>query len=310
MNKNITIAIYTPRVGNSGGVLALHNLAQRINKLKYKNISAKLICMDSPPYNNEYCNEFMHPSNINNETVVVYPEMTHGNPLNAKHIIRWILMELNENIDPIINLNWNKNDIVYHWEPSMWQNGENNNKSNIKINHLTVPFIDKTFIKYNNNERTKTCYIIKKAHRLHSKDNFVKMHPNDSIYIEHMNIHEINKTFNECHTFYCYDPNTFYSLAAPLCGCITVLYPLEHMNKEEYFKNRNHYKDNGIAYGNSIEEINYAKRTLNDTRVNINNILLEYELGVQQFLIDIYEYHTYNKRLITVDDAYIKKILK
>lgn len=310
-NENIIIAIFTPALHNSGGVKALHTLAQKINIMKYKNISAKLICMNNgfDKYNNSYCNDFMHPSEINEYTVVVYPEIVKGNPLKAKHVIRWILMELGENINPLINLYWKKEDIVYHWEPSIWQTGVKNIRSSIKINQLAIPFIDKEFIKYNNNERTKTCYLIKKGHGLHNLKKFMQLHPNNSINIESMSLHDIVKTFNECHTFFCYDPNTFYIAGAPLCGCISIIYPLANMNEDDFFKNRLYYKDNflyksGISYGFSQENINIAKQTLNDSPIQLNNLLSKYEASVEIFLNDIHDYMKYNKKLITIENVY------
>lgn len=303
--ENIVIAIVTLELINSGGVKALHHLAQKINNLKYENISAKLICINNgyKKYNNSYCNDFISPSEINEYTVVVYPEIIRGNPLNAKHVVRWILMELNININPVIELSWKKQDIVYHWEQSICQNDVNDMKRNIKVNQLTTFFVDKEFVKYNNEARTKTCYLIKKGLWLHNVTEFNNIHPTDSINIDNMSLDNIIQTFNECHTFYCYDPNTFYIIGAPLCGCITIIYPFAHINEEDYFKNRNFYKS-GISYGILPENINQAKETLTDAQTQLNILMAKYENTVDLFLNDMHHYMRYTKKLLTIENVY------
>ena len=54
---------------------------------------------------------------------------------------------------------------------------------------------------------------------------------------------------------------------APICGCITIIYPRSNMLKDEYYKSQYLYFNNkiynyGIAYGNSEEEIKFATDTL------------------------------------------------
>ena len=115
------------------------------------------------------------------------------------------------------------------------------------------------------------------------------MHPSDSICIEDFLIDEIINIFNKCKYFYCYDPNTFYILTAPLCGCITILYPLENYSKTDLLKNRMTCKgdyifDSGIAYGNSNEEIEYATNTLDNSTNDFNKLLDLYKNDIPIFL--------------------------
>ena len=299
-NNKIKIIIYTPRLYEKcGGVKALHRLAQEINKVKHTYIYAKIYCYDGIKYLNEYCNNFANPYEINENTIVVYPEIVSGNPLNAKHVLRWILLDIRIEMGIQHYLNWNKTDIVYYWEPST-------SKTN---NQLTIPFIDKEYKNYNNTRRTKTCFLIKKGPLIHNIKEITWMHPPDSIKLDNLSIDEVISTLNESHTFYCYDPNTFYILGATICGCITVMHPITNMSKEIFLKNRmttidDFTFDSGIAYGNSIQEVEHARSTVSISQTNLNILLSKYELKLNSFMNDIYNYFINKQKLITIEYVY------
>ena len=69
--------------------------------------------------------------------------------------------------------------------------------------------------------------------------------------------------------FISYDPCTFLSIMASLCGCISVVYPWDGLTKQEwlnttavaeYIKSKGLDNLYGIAYG--LEDVQYAKDTL------------------------------------------------
>ena len=71
--------------------------------------------------------------------------------------------------------------------------------------------------------------------------------------------------------FISYDPLSFLTIIAALCGCISIICPIPNISKKDYFKKTPFYEymvekniDSlyGIAYGNSDEEIKYAHDTL------------------------------------------------
>ncbi len=299
-NDKIKIVIYTPMLYEKcGGIKALFGLSQKINNLKHKYIYAKIYCYDGSKYLNNYCNDFANPFEINDNTIVIYPEIISGNPLNAKHVIRWILLELGVELNERHYLNWNKTDFVYHWEPNTTK----------YVKQLSIPFIDKVFEKYNNNVRTKTCFLVKKGRLFHDLSNIKYIHPPDSVNIDNMTLIDIVKIFNNSHTFYCYDPNTFYILSATLCGCISVVYPIKNIDINHYYKNRIMYIDgflfsSGIAYGNSTEQLIHAKSTINDAPNNINILLSKYDSSVNKFVEEIYDFINNNKTLRTIENEY------
>jgi hypothetical protein len=287
-NNKIKIVIYTrPFDILCGGIVALHHLAKIINDIKHPEIYAKLFVYNNLKYNNIFCNQFENVDEINDNTIVIYPEVISGNPLNSKKVIRWILLSLG--IEMPINhyINWGLHsltnsistdgsiNLIYQWESV--QNS---------IPQLSVPWFNPIF-RNTNQLRTKTCYLIKKGVLLHKKIKY--MHDKNSICIDDMNLAEKSAIFNQCTRFYCYDPNTAYMIFAVSCGCITILHPLENVSKDEYFKNKIFNKDNkifnaGIAYGNTYREISFAQKTLSEGIKMYVNLFNEYKNTVTPFL--------------------------
>jgi hypothetical protein len=133
-------------------------------------------------------------------------------------------------------------------------------------------------------------------------------HENESILIDNLPLDGIIKTFQTTKTFYCYDINSFHWLAALLCGCKSIVYPLKYTKEEWYSKTCFNYTKilyDKIAYGkkdieNTVEftedEIKTFVKCIND---NTHNNLLN-------FLDDIYNIIINNKyeNIPTVEDIY------
>ena len=257
INDKIKIIIYTaPFDIKCGGIVVLHYLAQIINNYKNNKFYAKLFMHNNLRYNNIFCNDFARIDEITDNTVVIYPEIIYENPLNCKNIVRWILLELGIEMQFDHYLNWGKNDLIYHWEPQ---------KNDLK--KLTCHYINPIFYNKNINSRNKTCYLIKKGKLIHKNIDYI--HPNDSINIENFTLEEISEILNQSKYLYIYDSKSMFIIYSIICGCIPVIYPLENISKEEYLKSGIFYKNNkiynkGIAYGNNIEESNFANNTLKE----------------------------------------------
>jgi hypothetical protein len=276
INNKIKIIIYTAPFSNKcGGIVVLHYIAKLINEYNPNKYYAKLFILNNLRYNNIFCNNFASIDEVNDNTVVIYPEIVSGNPLNCKNVVRWILLALGIEMPIDHYKNWAKSDLIYHWEAK-----------DPTLNKLTCHYINPIF--YNNNyDRSTTCYLIKKGRLIHSNINY--FHLNDSIDIENLSIEEISNIFNKSKYFYSYDPKSMYMIYALICGCVPIIYPLENITKEEYFKTTIFYKNGviynkGIAYGNSSEEITYAENTLIDGIIEIKLIFQDEINTVYNFL--------------------------
>jgi hypothetical protein len=269
-----------------GGITVIHYFVYLINTFYNEKFYAKLFMHNNIRYKNPFSNEFARIDEINDNTVVIYPEIVSGNPLNAKNVVRWILLELGIEMPLDHYKKWSLNDKVYYWET----------KENIKnYKQLSSPFLNTIIFKNNNSgERTKTCYLVKKGILIHKNINYI--HPPNSIRIDNLSLQEINNIFNECKFFYTYDANTAYIIYATICGCIPIIYPIEGISKEEYFKNKIYYFNDviynkGIVYGNDLNKINYIL----ENKLNENN--KEY----YEELYELYQKTTVNGFLKDID---------
>ena len=266
INKKIKIIMYTlPLNIKCGGLLVMHYFLFLINKFYSDKFIGKLFMHNNIKYKNKFCNNFAKIDEVENNTIVIYPEIISGNPLNAKNVVRWILLELGIEMPLDHYKKWNTSDLIYHWE---------------KIDkQLTCPFFNNIFKNNNLQNRTKTCFLVKKGHLIHK--NLYQIHPSNSICIDNLSLEEINLIFNECKYFYSYDPNTAYIIYAAVCGCIPIICEIEGVSEENYFKEKIYTLENkiynkGIVYGINIDKIiNILENRLNENNEEYYNHLFE-----------------------------------
>jgi len=287
--KKIQIIIYCwPFTSSGGGNFVLYNLAKIINDLNHSIFYAKMYDRDQKNIENNFCNNYITQDELINlvyddYTILFYPEFAE---LFTCAITKYsIIIKFFNNYRTYDNfINYNDNNILhYMWEKPL-------NKS---FKQLCFPYYKNNYYNKNKNkERIKTCFIIKKGRQFHSNMNVI--HPFDSIQIDGLD--DTNDTivdiFNECKYFYCYDPNCTFSVYAIACGCITIIYPIKDVSKEEFFKSRINYKNNkihnyGMAYGNSEEEIKFATDTLAEGEFMYKELFKSYEDTVVDFLNDL-----------------------
>ena len=129
--------------------------------------------------------------------------------------------------------------------------------------------------------------------------------------MEKLNLLEKANLLNECKYFFCYDLNTAFIPFAILCGCIPILYSYDNYTKETWLNGTMLNKDGvihdkGIAWGNSITEINFAKNSLLEAANDIISLYQNYNDGINLFLDDIRLYFENNDALTnTVKNIYL-----
>jgi hypothetical protein len=99
---------------------------------------------------------------------------------------------------------------------------------------------------------------------------------------------ELASIFNEYSYFYSYDTLTFLTILAALCGCISIVYPIEGVSKYEWLKKTACYPyikynnlDNlyGIAYG--VDDIPWATQTIGLVKKQWDDII---EFNINNYL--------------------------
>lgn len=184
-----------------------------------------------------------------NNTIVVYPDIINGNPLCAKHVMRWLLYFYKyENVKGA----YSKDDLFVCFRDIF-------NNSNLNPENLCLQisyFNDTLYKRYNYGPRKGKCYIIYKGRN--RKD--LPTHFDGPCFNNDMTQEELVKMLNEHEYCYSYDTQSFYNVIASLCGCKTIIVMEPGKSVEDYLTEgeREHY---GRAYGDTPEQIEYAEKT-------------------------------------------------
>jgi hypothetical protein len=266
--KNIIIYTHMDEFNiNDGGTVVQYYLAQVLEETFGQNVriysSSGKKDTDNPIFTKYYNYEFP----INDNTIVIYCEGTKGNPLNTNSVVRWMLSELGQNVSREWVDTWGKNELVYYFNSELKFNKNPENVGNI-YKLLSVLYINPTIKNFHYQTRTDYCYTIRKGTNIHKNIQYIHPVPSFEITRTHTQ-DECITLFNKYKYFISYDPLTFLSIIAALCGCISIVYKNDGMTKQEWIQTTAageyiKYKglDNlyGIAYG--LEDITYAEETL------------------------------------------------
>ncbi len=197
---------------------------------------------------------------VDDDTVVVYPEVAKGNFLKGKHVVRWLLY-YNKFQDKDIDI---AKDMFVCFRHEF-----NDLRLNPKGITLYCTYYNLELYKQTNfGKRIGKCYIIRKGRdRDDLPDKF------DGPIIDDMFETDKVKVMNECEYCISYDTQTAYNRVAALCGCISVVMPEPDKGIETY---RNQYdKRYGVAIGFAEEQIRYARETVGlllEEHMNINRL--------------------------------------
>ena len=291
MKQKFVIYAYSFNI-NSGGVIVLFQLCHLLNLQGYQ---ASIWMHKNPifnykkPFSSLYYKykfiirkKFKTHSVFNTpiattkdlkDAIVIYPEIVDGNPLNADKVVRWLLHKPGFHSGKI---NYGVNDLILGY-------GKECSGSNLVITDekvLITKYIMTDIYKQTNfKDRKGSCHMIRKG----IGKPFI--HDSDSILVDSMSHLELSKVFNQMEFFISYDPYTYYTTYAALCGCKSIVIPDTGINKEEWHPN---IKDTyGIAYGvDDIDFISKSKHLLiehiheqeNDNINAVNNMITQCQI--------------------------------
>ena len=185
---------------------------------------------------------------FNNDWVIIYPEITFGNPLRAKNVVRWFLHNPGFWTGKIY---YGQNELYFRYSESFENfqlTGSKTSDLILKILHLPL---DIFYENPTSKERKGTAYMIRKGYNrkiIHNLEN--------SIQIDGKSNREIADILRSVKTFISYDPSTLYSNLAVLCGCESVVVPIDGIEEDQWVPN---YINYGVAYG--FENIEKARNT-------------------------------------------------
>lgn len=189
-------------------------------------------------------------------TVVIYGETIIGNPLEATHVVRWIM-----NTPGVSGGNgvYELTDHIFQYHP--WFEVDKRYQVRGPLTAIDLDYQLKTYQNKNLPNRKGGAYIIRKG-----RDKIHDQHPADFIcadeLLEQMTDEEAATFFNSIETFISYDDMTFISVQAALCGCYSIIIPGEGERSLENLQKINRIK--GVAYG--FEDREWVQKTAHELR--------------------------------------------
>lgn len=204
---------------------------------------------------------------IDDDTIVVYPEVVWGNPLSAKHVVRWLLYYYQFAKEPEA---YGSRDVFIAYREQF-----DCPKLNLDSNLVQIKFFDsKLYKQINFGERKGCCYIIRKGRN--RRDLPLSF---DGPVIDAWTEEEKVSAFNKYKICYFYDTQTFYASIAAVCGCIPVVVMEKGCSLENYRKGVDSLA--GVAFGE--EDIPRALAT-RDELLKQMNFDRKNEEAVRKFL--------------------------
>lgn len=210
---------------------------------------------------------------VDDDTIVVYPEIIFGNPLAAKHVVRWFL---NVNLytgQYIGEQPYGKDDLFICYREIF-----NDYTLNPTCRKVTLRHFDRELYKRTNyGYREGNCFIIRKGSERADLPSTVP-----GIILDNLPDEEKVKVMNECKYCYSFDTQTFYSAMAAICGCVSIVVPEPGKKREDYLSGDE--KRWGVAFGTSPEEIEFAERTQKELQEWIDSFEINNRENVHKFL--------------------------
>jgi hypothetical protein len=229
------------------------------------------------------------PTDIHTDNwVVIYPEITFGNPLRALNVVRWLLHNPDFNQETgkdDKNFFFGKGELYFRigpWFKEFTYPGSTTSTSFLQVFHFPLHLFNLEGIA---KVRTGTAYTIRKG-----KNKKITHDLTNSVLIDGLKHEEIARIFKQVKTFISYDSVTTYSHFATLCGCDSVIIPDEGVSEEDWMPN--HEDRYGLAYG--FENLPKAQETKHLLLEKFNKFEIASKDSVKKFLIEVNAFFSKN----------------
>lgn len=293
---------------NVGGHIVLHKLCDELNRLGY---SAKLV----PTFNNfvfnknnivipflkfikeriRRCKSYqVNPSLltpvaepdelkcINESCVVIYPETISGNPLQAKHVVRWFLHHPGFHNKKFL---YGADELYFKYHSGInvpMSLTASTSALELRIVHYPIELYNMIDV---SKIRKGSAYSIRKGvgkKIVHDLE--------DSVLIDGKSHQDIAAIFKKVKIFYSYDPYSAYSTFAVLCGCDSVVFPDADTSIDSWLPDTKHRA--GIAYG--FEAITKARDERQKLIERVDSELHNNSLLVIEFVTEVENFFKLN----------------
>lgn len=204
-----------PYTDKSAGIWMLHFLCDRLNSLGYPSSLVFFSTPLTPLVNPKFVTPMLIASA--SDEIVIYPESIKGNPLNAKHIVRYLLNF--DGVQPETKIQWGKNDFPVSYSILF--------RDDCDILYYPITHLDVFY----NDRRKRDGVCLYKG----------KMHYRGPIpHLDYLEItrslpgtkKELAEVFRSRALLFSCDSITSTVLDAALCGCVPVLFHPHHVAAE------------------------------------------------------------------------------
>ncbi len=238
-----------------GGIIVLHKLVSVLNEVgheAYLTTIPQFFKEKQFTFNPRFKTPFSQDFNPEND-IIVYPEITNGNPLNGKKVVRYILNNNHKDNRKNKIATWGKNDYWLYFTKHFYDNHKEENYLHIIETKLGL------FKDYGFNRNQEACFNYGK--QIHQKETLNQIHPKNSPEINRSwSDEDLVRIFNTSKRFYSYDYKTYLNALAALCGCESIIVPHPETTREEVIEKLpgNKY---GVSWGVDPKELERAKST-------------------------------------------------
>lgn len=153
-------------------------------------------------------------------TIVVYPETVWGNPMMARHVVRYMLYWGK----PEYTSTYSERDLRINFQRKFETEGVS-----VGAPCVCFTYVNPIYQRSNYGKRKGRCYIIRKGR------DFVKQESlKPGTIIDDLSDEEICQIFNDCKYCISFDQDTYYTIYAIKCGCIPIIVPRPGQSKEAW----------------------------------------------------------------------------
>jgi hypothetical protein len=267
----------------NGGAMFLHALADGLNALGETAAISPMPPLRKPPLRTRLRRTFQrrlpfrlsgapgtrlaHRSDFRADPIVVYPEVVLGNPLRARHVVRWLLYK------PGLRnpYRFGPGELFFAASDACDLPDVTGGAARLFLWQRHPAYRD-----HGRTDRIGTCFLVRKGD---AKPRIPETE--DAIQIDGLSHDEVARVFNRCETFYSYDEATMYSLYAALCGCLSVVVPGRFASHEDYTAQRPIARY-GVSYG--MDHLDHARSTSGLVADNLAALQAEGQETLQAFV--------------------------
>lgn len=278
---------------NSGGAIVLHRLCHIINNISgyssyliprncasNRRIWTRIKIKFSKFNTNPSWNTPIHRGKIiDDDSVVIYPEVINGNPIGAKNVVRWLLHQPGyfsgeikySNTELYFKFNSAINEFIF--------SGSLTSENHLKVVYYPIDIYQEDL---SVQKDIDVCYMVRKGNYKQP------IHDDNAICVDGLSHRQIANIFKRTKRFISYDDYTAYSIFASLCGCESIVVPDGKKTIEEWYPCiSDRY---GIAYGLEPEQLEWAKNTRYKVQEHIE---LEHEKVIERVKVCLLEMQEY-----------------